>query len=104
MIIVYSKNSIPIRITQERWEHIARRHPELEAQKEKVEETIQNPDLIQKGDFGELLAVKLFVNTPLKQKHLVVAYKEFVTEQDGFILTAYFTNMPSQRRKIIWTR
>lgn len=68
MIAIYSKNSVPIRITQERWEHITRRHPEMFGQKEKVMETISNPDIIQMGDFGELLAVRFYTKTPLTKK------------------------------------
>src|SRR3989338_9302619 len=100
MIVVHSKNNIAIRITQERWEHIERRHPEMAGQKEKVVETVSNPDLIQMGDFGELLAIKLFPKTPLTKKHLVVAYKE-MQNQDGFVLTTYFTSSPSKRRQIL---
>ncbi len=48
MIIIQSKNNVPIRLTQERWNHVERRHPEMIGQKEKVAETISNPDLIQK--------------------------------------------------------
>lgn len=64
-------------------------------------ETISNPDIIQMGDFGELLAVRFYTKTPLTKKHLIVAYKE-VSSQDGFILTAYFARSPSDRRRIIW--
>ena len=53
MIVVYSKNSVPIRITQERWEHITRRHPEIEAQRRKVEDTLSDPDMILLGDSGD---------------------------------------------------
>lgn len=101
MIVTYSKNRVPIRISQERWEHITRRHPEMDNQKEKVIETISNPDLVQSGDFGELLAIRLYPETPLTKKHLVVAYRE-LSGQDGFILTAYLTNTPSKRRKVLW--
>jgi len=101
VIIVYSKNEVPIHLTQERWEHITRRHPELEGQKGKVEETISNPDLIQKGDFGEFLGIRFYSSVPLPQKYLVVAYKE-MTAQDGFV--AYFTNTFSKRRQVIWKR
>lgn len=103
MIIVYSKNSISIRITEERWAHIIRRHPEMKNQKEKIVETISNPDLIQLGDFGELLAVRLYPKTPLTKKYIIVAYKE-ISSQDGFLITAYFTNVLSQRREVIWKR
>lgn len=101
MIIVKSVNKVPIRLTRERWNYIIRRHPEIKNQKEKVLETLVEPGLIQKGDFGELLAIKLYKNTPLTTKFLVVVYKE-VTETDGFIITAYFTNKPSERRKAMW--
>ena len=70
-------------------------------QREKIVETISKPDLIQAGDFGELLAIKLYPTTPLTRKHLVVAYKE-VANQDGFVLTAYFTASPPKWRQIIW--
>ena len=101
MILVYSKNKVPIRLTQERWQHITMRHPELESQKVKVEETISHPDCIQQGDFGELLAIRLYASTPFAQKYMVVAYKE-TSRHDGFILTAYFTNEFSKRRLVLW--
>ena len=103
MVVVYSKNKVPIRLTQERWEHITRRHPEMENQKEKVENTISDPDIIQNGDFGELLAIRLYSTASLMRRYLVVVYKES-TDQDGFVVTAYFTRSPSKRRRIIWKR
>ncbi|MDI6807832.1 MAG: hypothetical protein QME66_02470 [Candidatus Eisenbacteria bacterium] len=101
MIVTYSKSTVPIRISQERWEHITRRHPEMLNQKRKVIETISNPDLILAGDFGELLAVRLYSKTPLTRKYLVAACKE-ISNKDGFLLTAYFTNAPLKRRKVLW--
>lgn len=50
MIIVLSKNKVPVRLSSERWEHIERRHPEMRNQKERILETISNPDFIQQGD------------------------------------------------------
>ena len=32
--------------------------------------------MIQKGDFGELLAVKSYTETPLGEKYVVVAYRK----------------------------
>jgi len=29
MLIIHSHNSVPIRLTEERWQHIVRRHPEM---------------------------------------------------------------------------
>lgn len=101
MLIVGSHNGVPVRLTEERWQHIVRRHPEMAAQKERVLETVSAPEIVQEGDFGELLAIRLYRDTPLSSKYLVVAYRE-VAPVEGFILTAYFTTRPSARRKAIW--
>lgn len=71
--------------------------------REMVIETVTMPDLIQAGDSGELLAVRLYDNTSLGRKHVVVAYRE-TSATDGFILTAYLTRRPSQQREVLWTR
>jgi hypothetical protein len=103
MLIVHSRNSVPVRLTEERWQHIINRHPEMDSQRERILETLAEPDIIQQGDFGELLAIRLYPETPLTGKFLVVAYRE-VSSEDGFILTAYLTNRPSARRVTIWKR
>jgi hypothetical protein len=103
MIGVYSRNQVPIRLTQERWEHILRRHPEMINQKELVLETLGDPDVIQEGDLGTLLAIRFYVESPLTRKHLVVVYKE-ISKTDGFVLTAYITSAPSPRRVSVWKR
>lgn len=103
MLIVHSHNGVPVRLTEERWQHIVRRHPEMDTQRERILETLADPDMIQQGDFGELLAVRFYPKTPLTRKFLVVAYREIGTE-DGFILTAYLTSRPSARRVTIWKR
>jgi hypothetical protein len=103
MLIVDSCNGIPIRLTKERWQHILYRHPEMENQLERVLETLEEPDGIQKGDFGELLAIRLYSETPLTRKYLVVVYRE-ISSEDGFVLTAYFVVSPSARRVTIWKR
>jgi hypothetical protein len=103
MLIVNSYNNIPIRLTDERWQHIVTRHPEMNDLKKQVLETVTKPDMIQKGDFGELLAIRFYHKTPLTSKFLVVAYRE-VSPGDGFIITAYLTNEPSNKRIILWKR
>ena len=101
MIVFNSINNIPIRLTNERWEHIISRHIEMTNEKDRVIETIESPDFIQKGDLNEKLAVKLYKQTSLDVKYLVVVYKE-ISAIDGFVLTAYYTRKPSERRKILW--
>jgi len=101
MLIVSSHNGVAIRLTQERWENILRRHPEMSDQRDQVLETLTDPELIQEGDYGVLLAIRFYAKTPLTSKFLVVAYRE-IDAEDGFCLTAYFTRRPSIRRKTIW--
>jgi hypothetical protein len=103
MIIVRSQNGAPIRLTDERWRHITRGHPELFDQGERILETVTEPDFIQEGDFDELLAIRFYRQTPLTSKYCVVAYRE-IGQTDGFILTAYLTRRPSAQRTTIWTR
>jgi hypothetical protein len=64
MLIVRSRNGIPIRLTEDRWLHIVRRHPEMKDQRERVLEALVEPDMIQEGDFSELLAVRFYPQTP----------------------------------------
>ena len=92
-----------MRLTTERWQHIVHRHPEMAEQRERVLETVVEPELIQRGDYGELLAIRFYRHTPLTNKYLVVVYRE-VDRNDGFILTAYFTNRPSGKRVTLWKR
>jgi hypothetical protein len=94
---------VPIRLTPERWGHIATRHPEVSGLRQQVLKTIEEPDLIQAGDRGALLAIRLYASTPLTRKHLVVPYRE-TAAGDGFVLTAYLTSRPSTRRTVLWTR
>ena len=103
MLIVRSQNGVSVRLTEERWQHIIHRHAEMRDQRERVLETVTEPDMIQQGDFGELLAIRFYPETPLTSKHLVVAYRE-VGPEDGFVLTAYLTSRPSARRSTIWKR
>lgn len=96
--IVNPISSIPIRLPDERWEHICRRHEALTDRKQEVLQTVANPELILEGGEGELLAV-----TELEpNKWLVVVYREL--EDDGFIITAYSTRRTTslKKRRQIW--
>lgn len=73
----------------------------MEGQKDKVLETLTQPDLIQEGDLDTLIAARFYSETPLTAKYLVVIYKE-IEDADGFILTAYFSKNISERRKVLW--
>ena len=58
----------------------------MEGENGKVLETITNPDIIQRGDRNELMALRFYEQTPLSPKYLVVVYRE-VSSTDGYIIT-----------------
>jgi hypothetical protein len=102
MISVNSKNNRLIRLTDERIRHITKNHPEMKSCISWILETIENPDLILTGDFGEQIATRLFEKTPVtNDKYLTVVYKE-TSKLDGFILTAYFSRSINKTRRIVW--
>lgn len=102
MAVAFSINGIPIRLTEERLAHIAKQHPELAGGKDSILTVINDPDIVQKGDAGALIAVKHFEETPVKSnKYLNVVYKE--QEVSGFVLTAYYSNS-LRSRVILWKK
>lgn len=76
----------------------------MAALKEQVLHTLARPDMIQQGDAGELLATTSQPDTPLGEKYVVVSYREFVEEDDGFGITAYLARRPSRTRRILWRK
>ncbi len=100
---VKSKNNVTIRLTFERWQHIITSHLEVDPEDHKfVMETVKDPDIIFKGDQGELLAVK---KRSGKKVWIVVPYKE-LNKEDGFVLTAYLTtdSLWLFKKEILWNR
>lgn len=80
-----------IRLSDNRWEHILTR-AEMIDQKEKIKETLLNPDKIKKSRYDSevLLYYRLYEKTPVTKKYLMVAVK--VDNGVGFILTSFFTD------------
>ena len=103
MEIIRSHAGVPIRLTDERWKHISRNHPEVAPMLQEILETIAEPDVIQEGDSGELIAIRMYERTPMTSKFLIVPYRE-VSKEDGFVLTAYLTSRPSSSRSVVWKR
>jgi hypothetical protein len=101
MKIISSIGGVPIRLTAERFGHIAQRHPEMVDQQDRILETLALPDYVQEGDSGTLIAIKSYPQTPLSQKFCAVVYRE-LNDVDGFIVTAYFTSRPATWRRIVW--
>jgi len=103
MFVVCSHDGVSVRLTEERWQHIIHRHPEMNGQREQVLATVSKPDMIQMGDTGELLAIRYLRHTPVGSKFMTVAYRE-INPEDGYVLTVYFTNRPAAWRSLLWKR
>jgi len=101
--IIRSRTGVPIRLTDERWKHVSKNHPEVAPMRQEILETIAEPDVIQEGDSGELIAIRMYERTPMTSKFLIVPYRE-VSKEDGFVLTAYLTSRPSSSRSVVWKR
>jgi hypothetical protein len=95
---VYSKNGIPIRLTDERWAHITAEHGELMGLRPEIVATVASPTAIFAGNQGELLATREVE----PGKYLVVVYRE--SPEDGFIITAFLTRKVHtlRRRQQLW--
>ena len=89
---------VPIRLTEERWLHIVENHDDLAGHYDDVLETVAEPDLILPGYGGSLIAVCSHGH----RRYLFVVYRQ-VSDDDGFVITAYFSTK-LDRKKAIWTR
>ena len=98
MDIAYSVNGMPVRLTEERWEHIVSNKPYMEAYYEKVLDAIERPTWVLRGYAGALVAVL----TLGKQQYLSVVYRE-LSRKDGFIITAFIARKVN-RKAIIWPK
>jgi hypothetical protein len=96
MDIVYSVNGVPIRLTDERWRHIASNKPYMEGCYEEVLEAVENPTWILHGYAGAVVAVLPVA----RRRYLHVVYRE-VNRDDGFVITAFISRKVN-RRVIIW--
>ena len=99
--IAASVNGVAIRLSEERWFHITKHHPELKGLQELVLRAVAKPkrlycfaqsaDYAAVGEFAELEARGLSVN-------LVVHYKQ-ARGRDGFIVTAFPVSHKRMLRK-----
>jgi hypothetical protein len=93
-----SVNKVPIRLTDERWDHILYRRPEMASFIETVLDAVGDPEYILRGSKGTLIAI-----VHLGQRcYLNVVYRE-LSQTDGFIITARIEPR-LDKSKIIWRR
>ena len=94
--IVKSIDGVPIRLTDERWEHILDGHPFLNGYYDRILFTIENPKFILRGHHRS----KIAVNNYGRKIWLHVLYRE-ISRDDGFIISAYIKSDYNEN-SIIW--
>ena len=96
--IAESINGVPIRLTEERWEHILDSHPELASYRETLLDAVANPDYILASRRGALAAVVVLG----RKAFLHVFYVE-KSRHDGFIISAWMKER-MDKTKIVWRK
>ena len=101
---VISKNGKEIRLTAERWSHIVEAHDYMAGNQDLVFETLEDPDVIVKGEKDEFIAIKHYDKTSISEKNVIVMYKE--QKKDGFVITAFLTSKPEKimKKEVIWKK
>ncbi|KPV63335.1 MAG: hypothetical protein AOA65_1343 [Candidatus Bathyarchaeota archaeon BA1] len=92
-----------IKLSRKVLDHIISRHPEVKAYRDKIVETVQNPDMIIEGVRGELKALKFYPTLRIGPKYLVIVHREL--HEEKVIITAYFTsNVAKVKGEVIWKK
>jgi molybdopterin synthase catalytic subunit len=91
MIVLSDFQGRKIRLTDERLAHILG-HPEMQAQEQRIADTLLAPHsvILSRLDLSVRLYHRLFDETPVTRKYLVVAVK--CLDEDAFVITAFFTD------------
>ena len=98
MDVAVSIEGVPMRLTHERWFHIVENHDDVAGYDNDILETVENPDLVLRGYRSTLIAIRSYG----RRRYLMVVYRQ-VSADDGFIITAYFTNI-LDRRHVVWRK
>jgi len=93
----------PIRLTDERQEHIETDHPEMSGQLDTIQDALLDPDRIVRSrtDQDIELFYRHYDTTPVTEKYLCVVVKSSL--DDLFIITAYFTDTV-KRGEVLWQK
>jgi hypothetical protein len=97
--VLYTVTSVlghTIRITAYQWAHVTEAHDYMSGNMDKILETLSEPDFVIAGSRGESLALRHYASTNITSKTAVVIYRD---EEDGFLITAFFTSKPEKVEK-----
>jgi len=89
---VVAKFSKKIILTEGKYDHVCKRHPEVLGETNKMKKTLASPHIVRKSLYNEKvwLFYRFFEDTPVTEKYLMVAARVFNNE--GFVVTSYFTD------------
>ena len=89
---VISKFDKKIRLTQEKYNHVCVRHPEVFGELDRMKETLASPQIIRRSmyDVKIWLFYRFFNATPVTEKYLMVAAR--ILNNEGSVVTSYFTD------------
>ncbi|PIN77563.1 hypothetical protein COV15_01810 [Candidatus Woesearchaeota archaeon CG10_big_fil_rev_8_21_14_0_10_34_12] len=87
---VKDKTDRKLRMTDYNWYHIVKRHPEIASNKEKIVETLENPDKITDSleDEETKYYYKYYKNRPSPYRYMRVIAKYL--NGKGFIISSHF--------------
>lgn len=75
----------------------------MEPRKERLMETVRDPEIVQEGNLGELIASRFYEELGERGKYVFTVYRE-VDTTDGFIMTAYMDEQRSHKKAVIWIK
>jgi len=90
-----SVNGVPIRLPDERWQHIIEGHEDLANYYDDVLSVLERPEVVFQGRSGSLIAVKSYG----RRGQLAIFYRE-VSLDDGFVITARFLRARPKGKRI----
>jgi len=90
-----------IELTDERWKHIIKEHPEIEPYRERIKEVLSAPDYVKKSKRdAEVLLYYKFYDDIFDGKYLLVTAMKSLR---SFILTCYITDI-IKKGETLWEK
>jgi len=91
-----------IRLTGERWNYIAHKHPILLELRTEFENTIKEPELVASSVYDpDVLLCYRYFKELLKGKYIVAVVR--ISKEDNFVVTGYVTDR-IKKGNVIWKK
>ncbi len=90
-----------IELTDERWLHITKEHPEVDLYREKIQEVLSSPDYVKKSKRDtEVLLYYKFYDDIFNGKYLLAVVRKGLR---SFLLTCYITDV-IKKGETLWEK